>query len=246
MAEVNYNAGTASAIRYDIVKNHAAQDQDGNPIYNARVSAPAKSLRDVAATMEREGSKYRASEIYQILEHFTAVATHLVEEGNAVNVGSLFHIRPSIRGTFSGEDDAFQRGKQNIRITTTVGANLRNMAVNAKVERIGQMLSAEILGVVNSKTQKANTLCPAGSLNISGKRLMYNAEAEDEGVFVTVSGKSYRGTQIALSPTLLVVAFPECNIGEGETATLSLKSRAYTPELHETVYGTQVAYEAGA
>ena len=244
MAEVNYNAGVASAIRYDVVRNHAAQDAEGKPIYNARVSAPTKSLKDVAKTMSREGSKFRASEIYQMLEHFSSVVTQLVEEGNAVNVGSLFRIRPSIRGTFSGEDDAFVRSKQRIQVRASVGANLRNACSNARVMRIGQMMAAEIVGVVNSVTQKANTLCPAGSLNVSGKRLMYDTQAEDEGVFLTVSGKSYRGKAVAVTPSLVVVAFPDCNIGEGETATLVLKSRAYTAELHETVFEKQLTYEA--
>ena len=244
MAEVNYNAGVASAIRYDVVKNHAAKDARGNPIFNARVTAPAKSLKDVAETMAREGSKYRASEIYQILEHFTSVATNLVEDGNAVNVGSLFHIRPSIRGTFAGEDDAFQRSKQRIQIRTTVGANLRNAAVNAKVQRIGQVMVAEILTVTNAITQKENTLCPNGSLALKGKRLLFDTMAEDEGVFITVSGKAYKGKTLLVTKDAVMVEFADCAIGEGEMGSLVLKSRSYTPTLHESAYATQVSYEA--
>lgn len=70
MATLNVENGDSAAIRYDVVKNALLEKSKGEVSYFARVHANTKSLREVAETMVREGSKYSAYEVYCILESF--------------------------------------------------------------------------------------------------------------------------------------------------------------------------------
>ncbi len=174
MAQLNVDNGAQAAIKYDVVKQAAISKVKGHDVWCARVSAPTKSLREVADTMVREGSKYDSAEVVSILEKFATVTARLLQEGNAINVGSLVYLRPSIRGTFPTQDAGFSKASNKVVITATIGSVLRNVAATAPVQRLSAIALPEIATVYNGLTGTHNTVGSQGPLVIMGKRFIWD------------------------------------------------------------------------
>lgn len=187
ITQLNVSNGTASAIQYSVVKNRAASAIKGNAIFNAVTTTPTKSLQDVAKRMVEGGSKYAPHEIVSMLTHFADVVAKFVTEGNAVNVGSLMRIRPSIRGTFETEEEHYDDAKQRIVVATSTGSLLRDVAAKATVRRIDGKTLPEILTVLNNKTFNTDTISTNGALYVTGKRLDWDENNEEEGWFLLVN-----------------------------------------------------------
>ena len=193
MATLNVENGDSAAIRYDVVKNALLEKSKGEVSYFARVHANTKSLREVAETMVREGSKYSAYEVYCILESFATVVTRLLQEGNAVNVGSLVRFRPSIQGKFEGEGDSFQRGTHRILVRACIGSALRNIASTASAMRVTPALPMpELLAVFNGATGNEDMVSNEATFAVRGKALVYDKDAADEGFFLNLDGQDLR------------------------------------------------------
>ena len=118
MSSLTAKNNPGHALRYEVVRNALYEKNRGERSYFARVHAEVKSLRELAETMVREGSKYKATEIFAILQDFTDLTIRLLQEGYAINVGSLVRFRPSIRGKFTSEEDVFTRGVHQIVVTS--------------------------------------------------------------------------------------------------------------------------------
>jgi hypothetical protein len=197
ITQLNTTNGTAAAIQYSIEKNAAASKIKGKDIYSARVTAPVLSLQDVAEKMVEEGSKYKTFEINGILTHFADVVAREVAKGYAINVGSLFRLRPQIRGTFGNEEESYGEGENNkIVVKATTGTLLRDVAAKAVVRRIDGKTLPEINGVINSKTMVEDTISSLGGLIITGMRLVWDDTKADEGFFLLVNGVAHKMTVV--------------------------------------------------
>ncbi len=195
--ELNTTNGTAAAIQYSVKKNSAASKFKGRDVYNARVTAQVLSLQDVAEKMVEEGSKYKTFEITGLLTHFADVVARQVAKGYAVNVGSLFRLRPSIKGTFDAEEDSYGEGNNNkIVVRTTTGSLLRDVAAKAQVRRIDGKNIPEIHAVVNGKTMIEDTISSLGTLIVTGNRLAWDDEKADEGFFLLINGVAHKMTVV--------------------------------------------------
>lgn len=223
---LNIENGDTSAIRYDLVKNALLEKNKGEESYYARVYTTTKSLKAVAETMVREGLKYSPYEIYCILEAFTDVVTRLLQEGYAVNMGSLVRFRPSIQGRFNTEQEGFNRGDHRIVVRASVGASLRNVAASASVARISATWIPELQCIYNGMTGEENTVTPEGNLVISGTRLKWNISAADEGFFAIVDGDEQRCTVLTTDKTneTIFVLLPHTMV-EGGVAEITFRTR---------------------
>lgn len=195
MSILNPTNGTTAAIRYDVVKNYSQSKLQGRDVYCSKVQATPLSLATVADTMVREGCKYETNEVVSILEKFASVATRLLQEGNAINLGSLVRFRPSIRGKFETIDEAFSKAKHRIVVNASVGSALRNVAVSASVSRITAMPLPEIHTTYNGLTGNPNSVASQGPLIVMGKHFIWNEAAEDEGFFTDAAGE-YRACEL--------------------------------------------------
>ena len=248
MTILNANNGDAAAVRYDVVKNCAQSKTLGRDVFCSRTSTRVKSLAEVADTMVREGSKYEANEVVAILEKFAKVTTRLLQEGYAVNVGSLVRFRPSIRGKFETVDEAFSKAKHRIVVRASVGSALRNVAATASVQRITVIPLPEITTVYNGLTGSLATLDTEGPLVVLGKRFMWDATAEDEGFFTEVNGVR-QPCEIFSIDTARTSVFMNTSavMGEGIQATLYFATRnTANGELATIRYALPLAYEAQA
>jgi hypothetical protein len=242
---LNADNGATSAIKYEVVKNHALSKVKGVNKFYARVMASSKSLREVADTMVREGCKYEPGEVVAILEKFADVTTRLLQEGHSVNVGSLVHFRPSIRGTFESVDDSFSKADHRLVVTASIGSALRNAVANATVVRVTQVSFPEMSIVYNAITGTPNTLCPDGDLIVMGKRLTWDDEAEDEGFFTIVEGSKVRCEVYSLDKEK-TSAFMHSKqfMMEGDEAQLIFSTRnTGNGELATFAYSTPIVYE---
>jgi hypothetical protein len=248
MTILNANNGDAAAVRYDVVKNCAQSKTLGRDVFCSRTSTRVKSLAEVADTMVREGSKYEANEVVAILEKFAKVTTRLLQEGYAVNVGSLVRFRPSIRGKFETVDEAFSKAKHRIVVRASVGSALRNVAATASVQRITAIPLPEITTVYNGLTGTLATLDTEGPLVVLGKRFTWDATAEDEGFFTEVN-EVRQPCEIFSIDTARTSVFMNTSavMGEGIQATLYFATRnTANGELATIRYALPLAYEAQA
>ena len=193
MQMVNADNGDAVGIRYEVVKNHAQSKVAAKNVYNARVVASVKSLREVADAMVLEGCKYETAEVLAILEKFATVTARLLQKGNAVNVGSLVRFRPSIQGKFEDEGDSFQRGTHRILVRACIGSALRNIASTASAMRVTPALPMpELLAVFNGATGNEDKVSNEATFAVRGKALVYDKDAADEGFFLNLDGQDLR------------------------------------------------------
>ena len=193
MQMVNADNGDAVGIRYEVVKNHAQSKVAAKNVYNARVVANVKSLREVADAMVLEGCKYETAEVLAILEKFATVTARLLQKGNAVNVGSLVRFRPSIQGKFEDEGESFQRGTHRILVRACIGSALRNIASTASAMRVTPALPMpELLAVFNGATGNEDMVSNEATFAVRGKALVYDKDAADEGFFLNLDGQDLR------------------------------------------------------
>ena len=199
MQMLNADNGDAVGIRYEVVKNHAQSKLKAVDVYNARVVAGVKSLREVADAMVLEGCKYETAEVLAILEKFAQVTARLLQKGHAVNVGSLVRFRPSIQGKFNAENDVFQRGAHRILVRACIGSALRDVAATANVMRVTPALPLpELLEVFNGATGNADCISNEMTFTVRGKAFVYDKDAADEGFFLNLDGQELRCSVIAL------------------------------------------------
>ena len=227
---LNIDNGDSSAIRYNLAKNAILEKSKGELSYYARVVANTKSLREVAETMVREGSKYSAYEVYCVLEFFTEVVTRLLKEGCAVNVGSLVRFRPRIQGKFASETDSFKRGVHRILVGASVGSALRNVAAAAPVSRVSAAVALpELLAVYNGATGHQDKVSNESTFIVKGANMVYDVNAADEGLFVNLDGQEPRCTVILMDekPANAVLLMPH-QIAPGNEVALSFRTRHTT------------------
>ena len=199
MQMLNADNGDAVGIRYEVVKNHAQSKLKAVDVYNARVVAGVKSLREVADAMVLEGCKYETAEVLAILEKFAQVTARLLQKGHAVNVGSLVRFRPSIQGKFDAENDVFQRGAHRILVRACIGSALRDVAATVNVMRVTPALPLpELLEVFNGATGNADCISNEMTFTVRGKAFVYDKDAADEGFFLNMDGQELRCPVIAL------------------------------------------------
>lgn len=247
MSSLTAKNNPGHALRYEVVRNALYEKNRGERSYFARVHAEVKSLRELAETMVREGSKYKATEIFAILQDFTDLTIRLLQEGYAINVGSLVRFRPSIRGKFTSEEDVFTRGVHQIVVTSATGSVLRNIAANTVVERVNKSDTLPKLAAIhNTTTGRLNTLCHTKLLTVLGKRLTWDIDNPNEGFFATLGNDSRRCEVLHVNKlkTNVLIKVPQ-DFQVGDQFSISFHTQLTETDPHLNIpYPAPLTYEA--
>lgn len=246
MSSLNAKNNPCYALRYEIVRNALHKKNFGETTYFARVHAEVKSLRELTETMVREGSKYKASEIFAILQDFTNLTIRLLQEGYAINVGSLVRFRPSIRGKFTSEEDVFTRGIHRIVVASATGSVLRNVAADALVERVNKSDTLPKLSTIhNATTGRMNTLSHTKLLTVLGKRLTWDIDDPNEGFFATLGNDSRRCEVLHANKqkTNVLIKVPQ-DLQVGDQISITFRTQLTETDPHLNIpYPTLLTYE---
>lgn len=108
----------------------------GNGGFAARAVVRSLGLKQIAEQMVREGSKYSENEIIAIADQLFSVVLNRLKNGFSINLGSMLRIRPSIKGKFEREDEAFDPKKHKIFVAVSVGRWLREKIQDTKVAQV--------------------------------------------------------------------------------------------------------------
>lgn len=229
MAKTRINATTVTEqnrILYHVVLNGGASKLTGKTVYNARVDASAPyNLEMIAKLMAQGRFPYEEEDVIHVLSTFSKLAQNLLFAGYSINIGGLVTLRPSIRGAFAGPDADFDEGVNRLRVTASVGKVLRYATVGGQVMKTAVGHYPVLKWMMDAASGKVNALTSAGSGTLHGKNLDFDAEAEDEGLWLETAS----GTEACavLEATDEKIAFrTEATFDADTEAKLVLKTRS--------------------
>lgn len=213
MAYTNASAGSAQAgVVYSVKKNALLTKQKGSDTYTAVVDAPALSLEALAERMVRQGSAYSARDIISIVDEVAEVMAQVLNEGNAVNLGSICRFRPSIKGTLASDEAVLTSADNPVVVTCSAGSMIKSVAANATTLRVSSAAVPTLLGVADLSTGTAGQIASDAAFLAFGERMTWDTAADDEGFFVvasngdevkcTVNDNPGTGTVVTLMATL--------------------------------------------
>ncbi len=193
--QINLGSESSSKIRYKTQFSPLASQKAGEDRNVARVyTNKTYSLTELGALMAKHYNFMEEEDFVYTLSCMSKEMQELLIAGNAINIGDLVTLRPTIAGTFK-PDQSFDADVHEIRISASCGKILRHSARNAGVEYIGTSAKPIITCIRNEKDYEENVLICGENAEIKGKRLNFN-EAEDEGIFI--SCPEYEGSDLAV------------------------------------------------
>lgn len=189
----------ARKIHYRLVE---IPNRDGErECYAARACITPMSLRAIAQQMVREGSKFAQHEILSMAEQMIDVITDQLRNGHSVNFGSMMHFRPSIKGRFDTEDEAFNPSKHELLVSVSVGRGLRSALKDVKPELLSGPSHPEMRAVSITPSEQTNLI------RITGKHLYYKELGETANWFIRIDNKLNPVTPIFQKPNGREVLF---------------------------------------
>lgn len=187
--EIELSTGSANqGVRYTVSRNAGASKFAGKEVYTARVVADTAALGEVADAMVAHGCPYAKSYIVAVLTDMANVIGDLLRQGRAVNLGGLVTLRPSIKGTFEGEDGCFSSGTNRLTVSASVGVKLRGVTSGVATIKQGGVTLPLLERTINVADGTENTLCSGGQFIVIGSRLMWDDTQSDEGFFLALQG----------------------------------------------------------
>lgn len=170
-------------IFYALFENNLTSDPDD---YMARVQpGSAIEMDGVIDRMMQQGSTVTRADVAGTLEDFFSAVENIILEGNNVNT-PLANFGASIRGVFTGQDDAFDASRHQITPTTSPGKRLRR-AVEGRAQAVKQEAikpapnPLEYIDV--SSGLRDGSLTPGGMGQLIGHRLKFDPSDPEQGIF---------------------------------------------------------------
>lgn len=228
MAYTNSSAGSAQAgIRYTLRNNKMVSAVKGATAYTMDVEAPALSLENLANRMVRQGSAYSSRDIISVFDEMTEVIIQCLNEGSAVNLGSICRFRPTIKGTLASEDAELSAANL-VTVAVSAGSKIRDMVRDATTIRISGSGSnvPTLTEVRDATTMRTDGLTSGGNFLVTGSNLSWDTAAEDEGFFLVVNGEEVKATLQDLSgETSALLSNSLTWTTAGDAITLMLRTR---------------------
>ena len=164
--------------------------------------------------MLEQGSTTTKADILAVMEDQIKAIESLILDGKRVELGGLVILYPKIKGVFSNVNDTYTPARHQIDAGATAGIRLKNrLKSDARLEKVETVKPKPSL--VQFKDWGSNEVNGMLTINnigsITGHRLKYNAENDDEGIFfiktddntetkVTVVQKNKPGELVFLIP----------------------------------------------
>jgi len=215
-------------INYALFENNLTSDPDD---YMALVQPTGTAGQDaIIDRMMQRGSTVTKADIFSVLEDYFSAIEEMVLEGMNANTPSA-NYGASIKGVFNGPNDSFDAGRHQIRATVSPGQRLR-VAVSSRAQPSKQEPGKpsptlmEYMDYVGG--ERNSTLTPAGMGQISGHRLKFDPNDENQGIFFVAADGNTTRVEV---------------VGQNKPATLmfmvpgTLAAGEYTLEVRAAVYG---------
>lgn len=231
------------SVQYKVVRNGAASKIAGRDIYTAMViTKETYGTKELAARMVSEGCAVKASTIRLVLSEFAELIGKLVAEGRSVNIGGVVRFFPGIRGTFDSIDSAWNATKNTIVVNAATGARMRTAAATSGVTRLDGTELPVLLQVIDVASSKTDTVTSQGAFFVSGERLTWDPDAEDEGWFMTYEGMEMKciAAEGEQDPTCAALTTAQEFSAAGEELKLVFRTRLGGAVLHQVEYAQPI------
>lgn len=210
-----------------------ARTASGEGSYAAHVLKRTASLASIVEQMAREGSKYSEAELIAIVTHLLNTVAYRLAKGESVNLGSMIHLKPAIRGTFETLDTPFDATKHEVVVSTSVGSRLRKVVQQTKLEHVKDEPLPKLKSVMLVGT--ANTKNATVSFMVQGTRLMAKPNRKPHEWFIQIGDQRTAITPIANDTKKAMFAVPTSILPIGTTFQLLL--RVYkSPKKYAEIY----------
>ncbi len=195
--DVEMGGASASSIQYGTFHNQLASQKAGKDMNVAHVyTHKTYTLKELAAALKARGVSLTRGTIFYVLQELADLMQDLLAEGNAINLGGIVRLFPTIRGTFE-EGETFDESKHAIVVRAIAGKVVRGAASAGPVQKVGGSVSPTITGLYNTVNFEEDILFGGGETGtVEGKFLTFDATAADEGLFI--SCPEYEGDDLTL------------------------------------------------
>lgn len=249
MADIVIEKGSNLAnVEYRLVPNKMAAESERGDKYVAQVCVKETyCLDDVAKRMVAEGCAVKASTIRLVVDEFAQMVAQLVAEGRAVNVNGLVRFAPAIRGTFAEADSAWDAAKNAVVVNASVGSRMRGAASASAVLRVHDVTLPELTAVLDLASLEADRISSRANFLVTGTRLEWDREAEDEGFFLSYEGNVMACTFVNVTTDgRVILANPHTFLSDGHQVELFLRSRLGGETLYQVKYGEPLLTKTAA
>lgn len=172
--------------------------------------------------MMKRGSSLTRPDLYACTNLMFRVAADIVADGNHLNL-PLLNIHPSISGLFNHHTDSFDNSRHKVRASITAGTLLTATLNEARTEKVDPPLNTPRLLVFEdiATNQKDTVITPGGIGKIMGRKLDFNIDNPEEGLFLkTADNDEHRISRFAeILPGKLVFSIP-ANLPPGNTTII--------------------------
>ncbi len=222
-------------IHYSLAKNTLVA---GANDFIARVQpTDSVGLEDLIDFIDERGSTVTRTDIRAVLEDAIEASCQMLELGLRVNFGGLCSLFTAIKGRFEDADSTFDPEVQQLEVKATAGTRIKNRLRRKAVleKEIRQPIMPLITKYKDAKSGQMNSTISPGSVGgISGKKLKFHTDRDDEGLYFEPIGPGGHGPPeikasvfIRNSPSRLIFQIPE-NLQAETEYTITVRTR-YTP-----------------
>lgn len=186
-------------IKYTLLPN--ALSGDGAYAASMRLDNPL-DLDAIIAEMDERGTTVAESEARAVLIELLRVIKRQVLAGKRINLGGLVRLFPTIRGSFTGPDDAFDPARHQLVLNAVADRALHDELRAAGV--VAKQTEPEVRPILqrlydHGTSTVDSTLSPGRTATLKGARLRYNTARADEGLFL-IGGEGAAETKVAEVP----------------------------------------------
>jgi hypothetical protein len=171
-------------IKYALFENKLTAEPD---TYAAQVQTVSSyNLEAIMRRIVDQGSTCTEADILAVLEDAIKACENLLLEGGRVNFGGLVELYPRVVGVFNGITDSFEATRHRVDVGAKAGSRLRKaVRERAKLHKNETIKPAPApLEYVDLGSGEVNGVITPGNIGtVNGRRLRYNPDAPDEGVF---------------------------------------------------------------
>jgi hypothetical protein len=223
------------AINYALFKNNLIEST--SKFFGKVLSKDSVGTEGIAERMLAQGSTITRSDIYAVIEDLIKAVEAMLLDGKRVNIGDFIQLYPGLKGQFSGIDDSFDRSRHKIVVRATPGVRLRKtIESKANVKRVEKSSGDALLYyyIDSGSGTRNETITPGNIGSIMGKRLTFNAEEADEGIYFIAEDNTETKVTIVQKnkPSELVFLVPP-GLAAG-TYRLVIRNRQFTDKLNNT------------
>ncbi|MCW9708265.1 DNA-binding domain-containing protein [Fodinibius salsisoli] len=169
-------------LEYYLTPNRITPDSEDYMAVS--VNRESYTIEDVYDHMTREGSTLTKAEALASFEEITRGIINILQQGDSVST-PFVNLMPTISGVFIGEDDRFDLGRHQVRISVSAGSRLRKSAEDIDTKKVSpRERQPELLHYFdNTMESKDEEITISGGARITGTLLKFDETDDSQGIF---------------------------------------------------------------